>query len=249
MLKEIRKMIILRREPVPRKKGYFKILIDPSDEERNESREYLQELFPGIFEGPIELLISEEVLFRRSLLAGSQIDGRELAELLAEDDLVKAKDIALRYLDYKMRTVREMEQKLKESGFSAQVIDATIASIQTYGFLDDPGYAKLYSKERIRQRGSRIIEQELAQKGIDKEVAQELLSDMKDAEYEAALLACRKKVQSFQNRGLEPQQIKDKVYRFLISRGYEYDLIKRVYNVTLDQTNEEMNENDSFCLI
>lgn len=234
-------MIILNREPVPRKKGYFKILVEPTAEERTDQQEVLQELFPGLFEAHLELLVSEEVLFRRSLSAGSQIDGQELAELLADDELVKAKDIALRFLDYKMRTVSEVQKKLKDSGFSIKVIEQTVAAIETYGFLDDPGYAKLFSKERIRQRGSRIIEQELAQKGIDKDVARDLLSEMKDAEYEAALLACSKKVHSLQNRGMDEQQVKDKVYRFLISRGYDYDLIKKVYNVTLDQTKEDEN--------
>lgn len=231
-------MIILSREPAPRKKGYFKIVVDHTEEEAGQ-REVLEGLFPGIFEAPLELVVSEEVIFRRSLGQGTRIAAAELSELLAQDELVKAKDSALRYLDYKMRTKNEVEAKLKEEGFKEPVIRQTILAVENYGFLDDQGYARMYSKDRIRQRGSRIIEHELAQKGIDKEFTRELLEVMKDTEYEAALGACLKKYRSLANRGLDEQKIKDKVYRFLISRGYDYDLIKKVYNVTLEQTNEE----------
>ena len=236
-------MIILTREPAARKKGYFKILVDHTEEEI-EHKEEIEELFPGLFEEPLELFISEEVLFRRSLIAGEQIAARDLAELMAADELVKAKDIALRYLDFKMRTKNEVNSKLKDSGFSEAVTRQTIDAIEQYGFLDDHGYARLYSKDRIRQRGARVIEHELIQKGIDKEFAVTLLEEMKDLEYDAALAACLKKYLSLQNRGSDDQEIKDKVYRFLISRGYDFGLIKKVYNITLEQAKEDQTKEE-----
>ncbi|MPN55949.1 hypothetical protein SDC9_203633 [bioreactor metagenome] len=62
---------------------------------------------------------------------------------------------------------------------------------------------------------------------------------MSDAEESHALAACRKKVLSLKNRGLEENKIREKVYRFLLSRGYDYNLIKKVYNMTLEQAEEE----------
>lgn len=235
-------MIILTREPAARKKGYFKILVDHTEAEIGHKAE-VEALFPGLFDAPLELFVSEEVLFRRSLIAGEHIAARDLAELMAADELVKAKDLALRYLDFKMRTKSEVQAKLKESGFAEAVVQQTIDAVEYYGFLDDHGYARLYSKDRIRQRGARVIEHELLQKGIDKEFAMTLLEEMKDVESDAALAACLKKYRSLQNHGLDEQKIKDKVYRFLISRGYDYDLIKKVYNITLEQAKaDETNE-------
>lgn len=231
-------MIILSRDEAPRKKGYYIITVAATEAE-SVRRESLEALFPGLFEEPLEVTVSEEALFRRNLRPGEHIEADDLAELLRADELVKAKDAALRFLNYKMRTRAEVEAKLRESGFSPEVTAATVKAVETYGFLDDTGYAKVYSKERIRQRGTRIIEHELAQKGIDKEIARDLLEDLKDAEYDAALDACLKKIRSLSGRGLEEAKIREKVYRFLISRGYDYDLIKKVYNVSLEQTNED----------
>lgn len=231
-------MIILKREPEARKKGYFRVTVNYTEDEVL-NRSEVEQLFPGLFEESLDLIVSEEVLFRRRLLAGDTIDYRELAELLAADELVKARDAALRFLDYKMRTRSEVAAKLKDNGFSDKVIEETIGAIEKYGFLNDSGYAKAYSKERIRQRGARVIEHELQQKGIDKEFTRELLDEMKEDEEEAALAACSKKYQSLLSRGLDEQKLKDKVYRFLISRGYDYELIKKVYNTTLESTKDK----------
>ena len=185
------------------------------------------------------ILISEEVRFRRGLQVGSVIALPELAELIRDDQLVKARDQALHMLDYRMRTKKEVEDKLRESGFLPAVIDQTLESLAGYGFLDDGKYAQAYLKDRIRQRGARAIAQELSRKGVDRDVTAELLDAMGDAEEAAALEACTKKIRNLRDRGLDDAKIREKTWRFLLSRGYDYNMVKKVYNIALESLDEE----------
>lgn len=230
-------MIILKREPVKRKKGYYELTVEPEDE--RESLAFEEKLGLG---ATFQLEVSEEILFRRSLNAGDRIPLEELKRLMDADELVKARDTALKLLDYRMRTVKEVEDKLTEKGFSQVTVAKTIDTLEEYRFLDDESYARDYLKGRISQRGIRAIEQELSRKGVDKELTRELTEGMEDAEYEAALKACRKKYRTLKARETEEHKLKEKVYRFLMSRGYNYDLIKRVYDETredVDMGNDE----------
>lgn len=229
-------MIIVNLQAEPRKKGYVRVTVEPQDEAELRQIEELQE--EDTTSGAHEILVSEEVRYRRGLTAGYRITLEELSLLIHEDDLVKAKDVALSMLDYRMRTRKEVREKLTEKGFSADVAQKTMESLEEYGFLDDEKYAQAYLKDRIRQRGARTIGQELAQKGIGREMAEELLEGFGDEEEEAALAACRKKYQNLKSRGLDEQKIREKVYRFLMSRGYDYSLIKKVYNRALEDTED-----------
>ncbi|MFB0959406.1 MAG: regulatory protein RecX [Clostridiaceae bacterium] len=230
-------MQIKRMEPAIGKKGYVTVSAAWEEHEVNLTPQDWSDLMQDP-DSP-QFLLSQEVAFRRSLRPGSRIELTELQDLIREDELVKAREAGLHLLDVRMRTRKEVRDKLKEKDFSDRAIEATLESLASYGFLDDEKFAQAYLKERIRQRGSRAIEQELFQKGVDREIAQDLLEDMSDAEESHALAACRKKVLSLKNRGLEENKIREKVYRFLLSRGYDYNLIKKVYNMTLEQAEEE----------
>lgn len=224
-------MIILKREPVLRKKGYFELTLETENAE--EAMAFQDQLSPGKI---LSLEVSEEVLFRRGLNVGDCIALSLLRELMVEDELVKAKDTALKLLDYRMRTVKEVEDKLKEKGFSMKAVEITINTLEEYRFLDDKVYARDYLKGRISQRGIRAMEEELSRKGVNKDLTRELSQGLEEEEYDAALTACRKKYRSLKNREIEEHKMKEKVYRFLMSRGYDYNLIKNVYEVTRDES-------------
>ena len=225
-------MIIQTVEAVPRKKGYVRITAQWEEEEKN----LPPEVWSNLVEDPDfpEFIVSDEVVYRRNIRKGLVIPLQEMTELIFEDDLVKARDYGLFLLNYRMRTEKELKDKLKENNFSEQVIDQTVERLTDYGFINDEKYAELYLKQRIQQRGAKTIEHELAKKGVSREIASELLDGLGEEEEAAALAACKKKVQNLKGRGLEKAKVQEKTYRFLLSRGYDYNLIKKVYNLTLE---------------
>ena len=68
---------------------------------------------------------------------------------------------------------RELAQRLRRRGASAEVAQAVVADLQSRGYLDDAAFARQWAETRAGSRrvGSVRLRQELAAKGIPKELA------------------------------------------------------------------------------
>ena len=62
-----------------------------------------------------EFLLSchKELIYKKSLKKGDKVDPNLLLELAKEDEYMKAKDAALRYIERSLKTIHEIEKKLK----------------------------------------------------------------------------------------------------------------------------------------
>lgn len=69
---------------------------------------------------------------------------------------------------------------------------------------------------------------ELAQKGIDKNIIEEVLDEMLcgDNELELAKKVFEKAIKKYGN--IEDSDVKQKVIKYLLSKGFNYDMIEKV---------------------
>jgi regulatory protein len=90
---------------------------------------------------------------------------------------------ALRFLEARSRSIAEVRRRLTQAGYRGELIEAAIARLSDYGVLDDEAFARSWieSRDRARPRGERAIARELAQKGVDRELAGELLTERRAA--------------------------------------------------------------------
>jgi regulatory protein len=81
-------------------------------------------------------------------------------------------EIAVGYLGTRPRTRWETERRLRRAGASEPVILATIERLAELGYLDDAAFARWWGEQRDRHapRGERMIEAELRQHGVPREV-------------------------------------------------------------------------------
>ena len=59
-----------------------------------------------------------------------------------EKELSKAKDTALKFLSYGMKTEKQVADKLKEKDFAEEVIRDTLAYLKDLRYIDDMNYAQ-----------------------------------------------------------------------------------------------------------
>ena len=78
---------------------------------------------------------------------------------------------AMRLLEHMDRTEKGLRDKLRQSGFSPDAVDAALAYVQSYGYIDDSRYARTYIAYRMDSKSRQKIIQELIGKGVDKETA------------------------------------------------------------------------------
>ena len=139
----------------------------------------------------------------------------------------KAYQKADRYIGFKMRTEKEVRNKLIEEGYSDEITERVIASMVKYKYIDDFSYAVMYAKDcrKLKKWGPERIKAELYKKGIKPEYIENALneSDSEDtAEIIDALLEKRIK-----NTPIDLKE-KQKHINFLLRRGFKYDDIKNV---------------------
>jgi regulatory protein len=81
-------------------------------------------------------------------------------------------ELAARFLGTRPRTRWEVERRLKRAGTDDATVAATLGRLTTLGYLDDAAFARWWGEQRDRHgpRGVRMIEAELRQHGVPREV-------------------------------------------------------------------------------
>lgn len=171
--------------------------------------------------------LTKEIQLKYGLYEGMEIDKRFIEEVLLEEEKLKAKNKALKFLSYRQRSEKEVVDKLKKEGFSQEIIDKTVEFLKGYNLIDDLNFAKNFvmDKSNINKYGPERIKYELYMKGIPESIINKALEDYDD-EYSVALELARKKINSYKNDN------KSAIYRklggFLQRRGFSYECILKV---------------------
>ena len=157
------------------------------------------------------------------------------SETIETDDsrakqLTRAKNSAYRLLTYRPRSRAELEQKLSDREFPPDIVSAVMAHLVQFGYIDDHKFSRQWAAARVRSRGygRRRIEQELRQKGIDRETIREAVDEAVPAEdeREAANKAAEKKLKSM--KSIEPFAKKRRLAGFLERKGFSGDIISSI---------------------
>ncbi len=157
---------------------------------------------------------------------GGELSDADYEEIIREIIIPRCKKRALHLLEKQDRSEKNLRDKLKEGGYSPEVIDVAIDYINSYGYLDDARMAashiRFYQDSRSKQR----IKQDLMGKGISPEVIERVLEE-EYAGDESALIETllEKKKYDKDNATYEERA---KMYRFLAGRGFSSDCINRV---------------------
>lgn len=157
------------------------------------------------------------------LKVGQALTTQEVAALQAEDRCEQALQQALRFLEYRPRSVAEMRQYLTKRGFEEAVIETVLERLQETSWLDDTAFAKAWVENRntFRPRSKAVLRRELRQKGVAEEVVQSVLDEQDETAL--ALQAAQKVLRRYAS--LEWPQFRQKLGAYLLRRGFSYSII------------------------
>lgn len=159
------------------------------------------------------------------LSKGQELTQPEIDALRNQDQVDRAYAAAIHYLGPRPRSQAEVERHLREKKHEAEAIVAAIAQLIEQQYLDDTEFARFWTENRVRFRpkSAAALRYELAQKGVDREVAQEAVAGIdEDA---AAWDAVAPKLERW--RDLEDPEFERKISAFLARRGFNYDIVRR----------------------
>lgn len=143
----------------------------------------------------------------------------------------KAYNYAIKYLK-NIKTKKDVYDYLIRKGFSDEETSEVCDYIEEVGLVDDDLYVKFFVEDsfRIKNKGARKIVYELKQRGIDDDKIEEAIEEASDMEYEALKEAYERKLEATKNE-TDPYKRKNKIIRFLISRGFDYSDIKDIVDL------------------
>lgn len=136
----------------------------------------------------------------------------------------QAKEKALRLLEFRSHSEKELSDKLKRAGAEHEDIVTILGFCREYGFVDDRKYAVSKAKDlqNLKKWGKRRILQELRVKGISAEDAEAAMWELDDEEEDTLYpLVVKKLAGDFEKKNT------DKCIRYFLYRGYELGDIKR----------------------
>jgi regulatory protein len=188
--------------------------------------------------------VDQDVLIQYQIKKGTSLGERELNEILQFDSYKKGLNKAIQFLSYRMRSEYEVMAYLRKNEYIDEVCKDIINKLREYSYIDDLEFAKMFVRNRIQfsTKGPGVIEQELFQKGVGKNIINSALTEYtfelqvdKAANYVEKRLNKKKKDSSV--------QIKQKLGNSLTGKGFGWDVVQVVMtSLEINQNHDEERE-------
>ena len=149
---------------------------------------------------------------------------------IPSDDFEKNLNRALRFLSIRQRSEKEIKEYLLKKKVSELTLEKIIEKLKEFKFLNDEEFAKSWVETRnlIKPKPWRIIKYELKQKGISQDIIDNIGPDKETEEIndlKAAVKIAQKRLLRY--NGFTREEIFQKLGRYLISKGFDWDIAKR----------------------
>ena len=180
-------------------------------------------------DGEYAFSISTELVYKEGLKTKDEIDSDKLKIIADHESQIRCKNSALRIIEKSCKTEKEVRDKLILKGYEDNSINKSIEFLKEYNFINDSNYTKAFINDKLKSQGSQKIKYSLIQKGISIDNIDEELSNLnKESEKSTALNLAKKKFDIIKKKESDNYKISGKLYRYLISKGYEYDVTSEV---------------------
>lgn len=171
--------------------------------------------------------VFKETVYKFGLRINDVVDQKRIDEILEFDEYLKAKRAVYKLLSYRSYTTSEIVQRLRKKKIKPSIIDQIIATIIEQGLIDDVEYTKSYIelKKLNKPMGRKLLKLKLKDKGINSETINTQIERLYSVEVEKA--AAKKVLDRYIStlREKDTKKKKEKCFRHLLSKGFDYDLI------------------------
>lgn len=142
-----------------------------------------------------------------------------------------------RYCKYQERCHSEVRSKLIELEIYGEALEVQIALLIADNIINEERYARAFARGhfRMKQWGRNKIVQQLKLKKVSDYCIKKGLTEIDEEEYIKVLekIAAKKALELRKERNIFSK--KAKMYRFLLQKGYENDLVAKVIKLQINK--------------
>lgn len=155
-------------------------------------------------------------------------------------------EAAAAFLATRPRSITETTRRLRHLGYPHALVEEVVTRLAEVGYLDDKVFARTWveSRDRARPRGDSALRRELAQKGVTRQVVDEILGERLDAAGDAdpslaAATALLERKRAALTREPDERKRRQKAYALLARNGFDPETCR---TVSASVTNEDVGE-------
>lgn len=185
------------------------------------------------------------VVLKMGLRVGQELSSEQLATLQQEETIQQAVDRALNFLSFRPRSREEIRRYLRKKETPLNLIDTVLERLDRLDLVNDQAFAEFWieSRERFNPRGAQALKNELRQKGVQRDVVDELVSNEQDDE--RAMIAGRKKALTLARQpGIDFKTFRTRLGPFLQRRGFNYEVSIRTVRTLWEEIMTESVEDE-----
>jgi regulatory protein len=178
-----------------------------------------------IVDGELAVTVHVDLVLEYGIRPGKTTSHEELAQLAQEDEYRTALDIAFRLLSYRPRSEGELRRRLLQKGIGQAAVARALKELRERGHADDEAFARFFveTRQATRPRSAWLLTKELRAGGVAADTARAATEHVSDDD--AAMAAAKRRVGRY--AGLPYDAFRERLGRFLTSRGFGYEVARR----------------------
>lgn len=171
------------------------------------------------------------------LRVGQNLDSKEIEEIVKKAEFQKVLDKLLKFATLRPRSEKEIRDYLSRKKVSHVIHKDLFSRLKDFGFLNDMEFAEWWVEARnsFRPKSKLVIKGELRGKGIDKDIIDKVLNEIKIDERKIAMDLLIKRENHWEN--IDKPKRKQKMLQYLVQKGFGFDIAKSAvegYNMRED---------------
>jgi regulatory protein len=191
-------------------------------------------------DGVPALELSDWTIGKCSLRTGDDLDEQTIDKIKSTEAEAQAKNIAINYLSYRLRSSKEIIDHLTKKGFARECAENVTRQLQSARMVNDLEFARAFVRDRLKRKptGQALLRLQLIAKGITSSMTDIVLAELisQQNQQESALRAVKRKIQVTQylKINLDKEKRKKRLLDFLLRRGFSYEIAMKTIHTTLD---------------
>jgi len=162
------------------------------------------------------------------LKVNQELTEKEVKEIIRKAEFQKSLDKLLRFAMVRPRSEKEFRDYYRRKEVHESLHKDLFEKLKHFELVDDVKFAKWWVEQRqnFKPKAKRVLQMELRQKGISKEIVDEILGSTIVDEEKMAKEILKKK--SYKWKSLPTREARQKISQYLAGKGFSWDVIEKV---------------------
>lgn len=184
-----------------------------------------------IFENDDNLILYEDVIIKYNLLTKKNIDEALLNQILKDNYYYNIYDNALRYINIRMRSKKEITNYLLKKYNDHNVVNEVVDRLLKEHYIDDVKFCQSFVNDKLYLSNDGIdkIRQTLLSHDIKEDVIDKILNNIDSNIIKDKLYKLMEKYIRI-NKKYSKNQLENKILNYFTNIGYSKDMILEVYS-------------------